>query len=97
MVFSTFTSKHSLRCFFKRLLVFAAITAIPVTSSPCDNITITWLTNSIPWRITHEPFQDSETIVSLPNLTQSKLDGLCNMHSFKYECLNCIQGVLIDN
>jgi hypothetical protein len=81
MVFSTIASNYSLRVCFVRLLVCAGLIVISVTSSACDNITVTWPTNSMPLHIKHDSLRGSETIVFLPKLTKNEVEGQCSLES----------------
>ena len=52
-------------------LIFTTLVIQFFPSKSCLNTTLVWSTDTIPWRITHDPIQSSETIVALPALSST--------------------------
>ncbi len=51
-------------------LVFAVILCQYVASHSSKTTTLEWSIQTLPWRISHNPNNNSETIVPLPSLSQ---------------------------
>jgi hypothetical protein len=51
----------------------------------------------MPWRISHDPIQNSEAIFPLPLLSQNSTEAACGNVNVVLQCLNCYQGIFIDS
>jgi hypothetical protein len=69
-------------------LVLVVMLVQYVSSLSCKHTTLLWRAHSMPWRITHDPISNFETIASLPPLSKTSelTEGECDLDQIVFEC-----------
>ncbi len=80
-----------LSLFNNTTLIFTTLVVQFVASKSCENTSLAWSTDTIPWRIRHDPIKNSETIIPLPSLSQTSesTDGTCGQDKLMFQCQGC--------